>query len=104
MVFERTHSHLDKDRRRKFQEVFHALNEYRPIRTIDNAMVKRRREIQNSPNRNLALSHHRPINRFVDAQNADFGMINNRRRGDPAVSSKAGDRKGRIRKLVSAIE
>ena len=47
------------------------------------------------------LPHDRPLNRLVDAENADFGMIDDRRGRDAAVAAEARDGERRIGKFVA---
>ena len=57
--------------------------------------------MQNPANRNLALVHDRPVGRLVDAQDADFGMVDDRRRRQAAHAAQARDGERRAGQLIA---
>ena len=93
---------LDEDRGGMLEAFLQRLDHRGGVEAVDEAMIERRREIHDAADRDRALDHDRPLDRFVDADDRDFRCVDDRRRGDAAEPTEARDRDGGARSVHRA--
>src|SRR3954469_10250382 len=69
-------------------------------RTVDDTVVERDRDVPDACRNDSAVAHHRAIADPADAQNRDFGMIDDRRLQQAAELAGARDRERRAAQLL----
>src|SRR5439155_21229943 len=81
----------DQQARRGFKTSFQCLNEGSGIEAVDDAMIEGRRQVHHLANDDLTVTRARALRNAVDADDRDFGRLDDRRRRDAAEGPGLGN-------------
>src|SRR5262249_50031355 len=95
-------SSTDEEQRGLLEIALDALDEGRRLPAIDDPVIKRGGQVHHLADDDLTLPHDRPLGDAVDADDCDFGVVDDRRRGEPAQWAEARDRDRRAGEFFAA--